>query len=329
MNKDEKIKEFFRKDIVISDNANKIFDNFINEINNTQEIKEDNKQEINEKSKGKIYAFRKVLALAASFLIIFIGSNVYATYLGYENIFFMIKQLYVEKEVSDEKEIFSDRDIIISYQSFYITDGIEMQINELQIKENKAKLYLFVKEDEGNLLTPFKYKVYNENNELMCNQKSGRKDECLQYSETLELDNYIEDMAKIKLEVYSNHNILLKTVSIDLNEKVLEAKSEANEVKQISQIELNKFLKEKTSNYYQKMNEDDDKQVIILKLIDIAYSDSIYIVKYLYCLPTSENLSKGNVEDSNMYINTVNFVNQDGEYELVNIDIPEEVELEK
>lgn len=327
--RDQKLKEFFRKDEIVSNNASKVFDNFINEINKQEKIEEKSSiQNAEEKINAKIYIFRKILTVAACLMVVFIGSNVYATHLGYENIFFMIKELYEGKEISDENEIFSDRDIIISYQSFYITDGIEMQINELQVKKNKAKLYLFVKEDEENILTPFKYKVYNENEELMCDEESGKKVGSLQYSEMLELDNYIENMSKLKLEVYSKQNILLKTITVNLDEKVLEAKSEANEIKQISQIELNEFLKEETFNFYQ-ASEIKGKQVLILKLIDIAYNDSIYIVKYLYCLPTSKNLADGNVEELEMHINTLSFVIKNEKYELLKMDTPEVVELEK
>ncbi len=321
--RDKKLKEFFRKDELVSDSANKVFNNFINELNK-QETQ--NVQEMKEKSTGKIYSFRKILTIAASLMVIFIGSNAYATHLGYENIFFMIKEMYEEKTVSNKEEIFSDRDIIISYQSFYITEGIEMQINELQVKENKAKLYLFVKEEEENVLTPFKYKVYNENQELMCDKISDKKIGNLQYSEILELDNYIENMSKITLEVYSNQDILIKTVTVDLDSRILEAKSEETEVKQISQIELNSFLKEETLNSYKK-SELKNKQVLILKLIDVAYSDSIYIVKYLYCLPTDEDLVNGNVENLDIFVNTAKFVLKNEEYKLVDIDIPEKIEL--
>lgn len=324
---DQKLKDILKNDQIISDNANSVFNDFIDELNKEEIIEEKEIiQQIKDKPTNNIYMFRRILAIVASFIVVFIGSNAYATYLGYDNIFFMIKELYESKEILNKEEIFSDRDIIISYQSFYITDGIEMQINELQVKENKAKLYLFVKEDKENVLTPFKYKVYNENGELMCDQESQRKSGSLQYSEILELDKYIENMSKIKLEVYSNQNILLKTVTINLDEKVLEAKSEANEVKQISQIELNEFLKKETFTYYQKLPQK-DKQVLIVKLIDITYSDSIYIVKYLYCLPTENDLSDGNVENLKMYMNTINFVIKNNNYEIVSIENPEEVNL--
>lgn len=321
--RDKKLKEFFRKDELVSDSANKVFDSFINELNKQEN---NNVQEMKEKSPGKLYSFRKILTVAASLVVVFLSSNAYATHLGYENIFFMIKEIYEEKKVSNKEEIFSDRDIIISYQSFYITEGIEMQINELQVKENKAKLYLFVKEEEENVLTPFKYKVYNENQELMCDKISDKKIGNLQYSEILDLNNYIENMSKITLEVYSNQDILIKTVTVDLDSRILEAKSEETEVKQISQIELNSFLKDETLNSYEK-SELKNKQVLILKLIDVAYSDSIYIVKYLYCMPTDEDLVNGNVENLDIFVNTAKFVLKDEEYKLLDIDTPEKIEL--
>lgn len=313
--KDKKIKEYFYKDKIISKEANIMFDNVINKINEENEIK----------PKIKTNRVKKVLSIAACLLIIFIGANVYAISQGYKNIFFMIREIYTQENVT-ENDILSDRDIIISYQSFYITDSIEMQVNKLQVIGNKAKLHLLVKEDNENEITPFNYKVYNDNNEVMCNKTSDKKFENKTYNEILKLENYKEDTNIIKLEVYSKENKLLKTVKINLEEKIIEAKTENNEVKKISQVKLNELFRRETKNRYINNNEN---EVLILKLTDISYSNSIYTVKYLYCMPTQNNIENAEVESLPIYQSTVKLKLENNEYKIIEMSSPEKVFIEE
>lgn len=338
--KDKKIKDFFANDKIVSDKANIIFDNFIlpikseskidnKEFTNKQSIKKVQEQKTDnivnfeaKKEKGKIYKFRKIMTIAASLVVVFIGSNAYARTMGYENIFFMIKDLTVAKTENNSDEIFLDKDIIISYKYFNISDNVQMQINELQVKDNKAKLYLLVKETAENDETPFYYKVYNNQNDIMYNKKSMKDLNEEIYTEILELSNYNDDIENLKLEVYSKNKELLKTVSIDLEEKIIEARTENSAVQKISQIDLNKFLKYETENFY-KQKEFKDKEVIILDIYDIYYSDSKYIVKYLYMMPSEEEFKDDKVEDTDIYLNTVEFKVSKDKFKLLEIDDPE------
>lgn len=316
--KDTKIKEYLKRDQNVSFNANRVFDKFTQNV----QIENENSKNINSSKKVSTYhGFKKFLAYAACFFVIIAGSNVYAHSKGYDNIFFLIKDLTTYKKVEDPNEIFSDQDIIISYSFFQITNNVEMQVNELQIKDNKARLFLLVKELKQNDETPFIYKVYNDNNSIMYDASSKSDRSKLVYTEILELYNYKENTKKIKLEIYDKNKRLLKTVTINLDEKTIEAKTENIEVKKISQIELNRFLKEETEKSYSK-KDIDEKEVIILETYDIYYSDGKYIVKYLYMMPEQKAFEDNTVEDSDIYINTIEFKYDDNRYKLVNIEVP-------
>ena len=329
---DNKVKEFFAKDNIISDNANSVFDNFISKIQeeeSTKSIKDcqnltDNITNFKSKKKqSSFYKFRRFLTVAASFAVIFIGLNSYAHTKGYENIFFLIKDFTISKIENNPDEIFSDKDIIISYKSFQITDSIEMQINEFQVKDNKAKLYLLVKELDENNDTPFFYKIYNDQNLVLFNGTSQKENNKNIYTEILTLSNYTENTQKLKLEIYNKNNILLKTVTIDLDEKVIEAKTENIELKKISQIQLNEFLKEETKKCYTD-KELKDKEIIILKIYDIYYSDAKFVVQYLFMKPSEEDFENDTVENSNIYTNKIEFnVDSNGIYKVLNIENPE------
>lgn len=316
--KDTKIKEYLKKDQNVSLKANRVFDNFIENL----EIEKENSNNLNSNKKvATFYVFKKILTYAACFFIIIAGSNVYAHSKGYDNIFFLIKDLTTYKKVEDPNEIFSDQDIIISYSFFQITNNVEMQVNELQIKDNKARLFLLVKELKQNDETPFTYKVYNDNGTIMYDSKSISDGSKLVYTEILELNNYKDNTKKIKLEIFDNENKLLKTVTIDLDEKTIEAKTENIEVKKISQIELNRFLKEETEKLYSK-KDIEEKEVIILETYDIYYSDGKYTVRYLYMIPDKKAFDDNTVEDSDIYINSAQFKYENNIYKLVNIEVP-------
>lgn len=323
---DDKIKEFFSKDNIVSDKANMVFDDLITDIENNKSKNKINDNIIdfeNKKNKSGLQKFRKFLAVAASFAIVFVGLNSYAHTKGYENIFFLLKDLTTSKVENDPDEIFSDKDIIISYKYFQVTDSVEMQINEFQVKDNKAKLYLLVKENKANEDTPFYYKVYSDQNKVLYDGKSKKTDEEKIYTEILVLSNYSENMQKLKLEIYNKNHKILKVVTIDLEQKVIEAKTENVELQKISQIKLNEFLKEKTKECYS-TKELKDREIIILKTYDIYYSNSKFIVKYLFMMPSEEEFEEDLVEKSDIYINTIEFnVDNSGDYHIIKIDNPE------
>lgn len=331
---DEKIKKYFSEDGIVSDKANMVFDNFISNVreksnlidNINEPSKQDNIIEFNKKDNSHkntvLTRFKFLATMVASLCIAFIGLNSYAHTKGFDNFFFLIKEITLSVFENDRNAIFSDIDIVISYKYFNITDNIEMQINEFQAKDNKAKLYLLVKESSESKDTPFKYKVYNENNKLMFNAKSQKQDNEKIYTEILELANYDDNVEKIKLEIFNNNDKLLKTVVIDLNEKIIEARTENDEIKKISQIELNRFLKDETKKCYSEQQLK-NREIIIVSTYDIYYENSKYIVKYLYIMPSDKDFEKDKVENSNIYINTIELQVNENEFELLKIENPE------
>lgn len=335
---DEKIKEYFSKDKIVSDKANKVFDNFIemveskNQFENKNETINTNKQDSSDdgkvidfekaKNKSRLYSFRKLISIAATLVVVFVGSNAYAHTRGYDNIFFLLKEVITQKSASGNDEIFSDRDIVISYQSFTITDGVDMQVNEIQAIDNNAKLYLLVKESKDTDVTPLYYKVFSENDEMMFDGNSTKDEGENIYTEVLNLSNFSDNTNSLKLEIYNKNKVLLKTVNIDLEEKTLEARTENVEIKKISQIELNKFLKEETQKIYTP-KEMKDREIIILDIYDIYFSDSKFVVKYLFMKPTKEEFEKEKVEESDIYLNQAEFEFDNNEFRMIEIAQPE------
>ena len=327
-NEDIRIKQFITKDKKISDKVNNTFDNFIEKVQKDEVYQQEQRQEYQKEQRTEQYKeynrpsyfmkFKKLMTVAASLVLVVVASNVYARTQGYDNIFFLIKDL-VTKEEKGGEEIFSDRDIVVSYKPIQITDEIELQINELQIKDNKAKLFLLVKELKENSDTPLNYKIYNDENKEMYNSVSNKKENEKIYTEVLNLKNYKDSTNIIKIEIYNKNKTLLKTITMDLTKKTIEARTENQVVKKISQIELNKFLKKETEKLYT-AKELKDKQIIILDTYDIFYSNGKYIAKFLYMMPTDEEFEKDKVEETAIYTNTIEFTSKDQGFTKIKIE---------
>lgn len=321
-NEDNKIKQFITKDKTVSAKANNIFDNFIEKIKNDEVFEEqtntgqtNNTQTYNRPN--YFFRFRKLIAVAASLVIVIGVSNAYAQSQGYDNIFFLIKDKITSEEKVEE-EIFSDRDIVISYKSIQITNDVDLQINELKIKDNKAKLYLLVKQAKEITEAPLYYKVYNEEGQTMYDAISSKKENEKRYTEVLNLNNYKDDTNIIKMEVFNNDKVLLKTITIDLLNKTIEARTENQVVKQISQIELNEFIKQEMIKT--KKNELVKQEVIVINTYDIYYDNGKYVAKFLYMTPSEEEVKNDKVEESTIYMNTIEFKVDGGEFVKLKLD---------
>lgn len=227
--KDFFIKEKLQKDKIISKKADDVFNNFFKGdfyMNQEEKNIETSKENTKVKSKKK---YKKILATAASFFIIFGAANVYAMTQGYDNIFFMIKYLTTGDQslVTNKEEILSDSDISISYEPIKITSDIRLQIKNLQIKDNEAKLFLVVNEDnyESNSdVVPLSYKVYNSENTLLCTQTSSKDFtfENTMYTEELALKNLKTTDKILRLEIYKNDSKLITKIKIDLDTRTIE-----------------------------------------------------------------------------------------------------------
>lgn len=107
-----------------------------------------------------------------------------------------------------------------------------------------------------------------------------------------------------------------------MEEKTIEARIENQDIKKISQIELNKFLKQETEKIYTSA-ELKERKIIILDTYDIFCSDNKYVIKYLFMKPTEEEFEKETVEESDIYLNTIEFELIGEKYKLIKIEKPE------
>ena len=135
--KDRFIKKSLQKDQLISRKADETINAFLKEGMKMN-------QEQNSKNQIKKSPWKKILATAACLVVVLGAGQVYASTQGYGNVFFLIKYLITGQNdsVSGKDEILSDRDITISYEPIKLTDNISLIIKKLQIKDNKATLFL-------------------------------------------------------------------------------------------------------------------------------------------------------------------------------------------
>ena len=264
-----------------------------------EEKVKDMKKEINKKKNKKITIIMIILIIIWTMIL---AANAYASSQGYGNIFFAIKNLISKNETSRKEEIFYDKDITISYSNIEVVDGIEMQINKLQIKDDKSILYVLVNKEEGleNTMTdlPFKYKVYKENEELICNQ-SGQENKENKYIEELKLDKINMETKYLKLEVYSKNNELLVTFNIDIENKEITVEGQNEAISKLSEIELKDYIGtyiEKTENI---------PNALCLEIKNITYANNIYTAIFTYCYSERDDFLE--IESLDIYEATTRF----------------------
>ena len=244
--RDQKIKESFQKDKLISKKADDIFNNFLKEENG-----------MGEKKKIKSFPiWKRGLAAAACLAVVLGGANIYASSKGYGNVFFMVKYLITGEKptsVTGKDALLSDRDITISYEPIQLTENIKMQIRRIQIKDNKAVLTLVVQEntkESDTSLVPLKYKVYNSKNEMICEQTSSCERDLtdpnsvyeFQYKEELQLNSLHESDKIINLEINKNNGQKLTKILIDIENKTITVEGEEEAISKISETDLKKFI---------------------------------------------------------------------------------------
>ncbi len=249
--KDLFIKQKLQEDKLISKKSEDIFNNIKKEDFFMEEkFKKENYTKENIKnSVKKVTKWRKMLAIAASLIIIMGAANVYASTNGYGNVFFLIKYLITgNKETIEGKDaILSDRDITISYETIKLTENVGMQIRNFKIKENEATLTLVVHEENievDKTLVPLSYKVYNSENKVICNQISvkANNQNLSEYTEELRLNDYKQEDNVIVLEIYKSNNEKIARFTINLNTREIVIEGEEEALQKVSEIELKKYL---------------------------------------------------------------------------------------
>ena len=245
--KDLYIKEKLNNDNLISKKYDDMFENF---LKGEHEMKEDRKEEIKNQTKEtkKIVLFKPLTAIAACALI-FVGANVYAITQGYDNIFFLIKDLR-NKDISsvvieDKKDLINETDTTISYTRIDICEGFDIQIPKFVVKEGKAKLYYSLNETLNAKVVPYKFIVTSNGTEL-ANQVINTNTPYIELN-----DSYKEDMKILDLKIEDKTGKELVTISIDLENKEIKLVNNENiidsaeEVKKVSESDL----KEKLGDY--------------------------------------------------------------------------------
>ena len=204
-------------------------------INNTQGP--DIKKSKNKKVKVAIITISTIAVLLG-------GLQVYAATNNYGNIFFMIKDLITIGRLSEKNDIFSDKDITLSYKSIELADGLKIQANRLEIKDRKTKLYLTIKSQDGEPL-PLKYEITTTKGDDETTTKlTGIKPEntdYFSYEDVLTLNYAIEDNQIIVLKISDSKNKELRILEINLQTREITVKGEKS-FEKISQIELRKYL---------------------------------------------------------------------------------------
>ena len=186
-----------------------------------------------------------VLIIIGVIILTIFGANVYASANGYGNVFFFIKYLITgeKPEISGKDELLSDRDITISYEPIVLTEKIKIQIRNLQVKDKKAKLFVAVNDNQSTEDTPLMYKVYNNENKLICEQKSSKEDNnTTEYIEELLLKEFKNDEKIIHLEIFNSKNQKLTRITINLETREVIVDGEKEAIEKISEIELKKYL---------------------------------------------------------------------------------------
>ena len=249
---DEEIKKRLKKDVLISKKAEDVFENFFKGEENMENQSNNKKEEFDnvpnkENKQSKFYKWRKPLATAACLTVLLGGGNIYASTQGYGNVFFLIKYLVTgdKVEVTDKDEILSDRDITISYEPINIVKGLSITVKKIQIKDSEAKLTVVSSEKDvlDSSIVPLKFKVYNSENKMLCQQVSAREEQNSgSVTDELILKDYKNTDNILNLEIYKANSEQIATLKININDKTIEVLGEKEALKKISEIELKQFL---------------------------------------------------------------------------------------
>lgn len=303
---DEFIRDVFKKDDLISKNADDIFNKFIKGDINIEENEapaDENVIDINDakdkvkkkkENKSKNKGPKRFLSAVASVAVVFVAANVYASTQGYQNIFFMIKDLIKEDVViEDKEEILSDRDITISYETINIVDGIDIQINRLVIEEDKATLYVVFDElnASNSLERPYSYKVYDVTNgrvDLLSENKTSvvlnndiKNAPGSIYQEEMLLKKFKEDTSVLMLDVFNKDEEKLISLKIDIENKQIDiVNRKESTFEKISEVELKEvlstyvalnYLDDEGYDYWEGTKEQAFNRLLVESAIHLAY----------------------------------------------------------
>lgn len=206
---------------------------------NSNKNQETKKQEPSVKNKRK----KAKIAVISLFAIVAVltSMQVYASTNGYGNVFFMVKEWITGEKVTGEEEIFSDKDITLSYKSIELAEGLKIQVNRLEVKEQNSIIYISVKSEDGEPL-PLVYDISVEgkiDRELLGYLPENT--DMFEYTDKLNFNYVVKDDDIITIKIRDCDYKELKTLEINLKTREITVKGE-KEFEKISQIELTKYL---------------------------------------------------------------------------------------
>ncbi|MBR3614438.1 MAG: hypothetical protein IKL55_04605 [Clostridia bacterium] len=200
--------------------------------------------EINNHSKEKNTKKKKIMTIITVMVVLFLGVNTFAATQGYNNIFFIIRNLVSPEVVESKDKILLDRDITISYQPIKISNDLNIQINKIIVEDEEATLYLDVT-NNSNVKQIANYVVYDITDgkkELIGNQMASKIIEG-RYVEKIELVNFLNTTKVLQLEIFDENNNKISSLEINLDKKEINILTVAQEeIEKISEVELKEFL---------------------------------------------------------------------------------------
>ena len=187
---------------------------------------------------------KKISLVIVIVLVLFFTGNVFAAIVGAPNIFFAIKDMVVKEEVKGEESLLSDRDITISFSPIKIKDGVELQVNNIVIEDEKTTLFVTL-ENKNKAEEQIGINVYdmlenNNTNDVLGEEKFLVKEGSKENFEIV-LDKKVSENEKLKLEIIVDGKVVGRNIIVDLAAKeiIIEGKEE---IKKVSEKELKEYL---------------------------------------------------------------------------------------
>ena len=307
--KDIFIKKEFQKDNLISKKVDNLFQDFFEGKIDMEEKDEKviNFAEKKDKHKNKLPKMKKILSTVASVMIIFLAVNVYAASRGYNNIFFMIRNLITPKDtyISGKDNILVDKDITISYEPILLDDGITLSVNRFVVKDSKASLFVTISEKENSkgiyelIITDKDGSDYGkELSDYFLDEKEEKE-----YSEQIEINlkGYNDNIDVLRLYALRD-DMAFAELQLNLSEKTIDIISNGihSEMEKLSEIELKETLgKYVMVNYYNDViiNDPNCPKIGLEKYINSVMTDlAIEFIK------DNGNSSKYSLEKVNKFL---------------------------
>ena len=195
--------------------------------------------------KSKSIRKKKILAAVASLMVVFVAANVYAGTMGYDNIFFMIKNMFEKTEVTNKDDILTDRDLTISYQSIETSDGLKIQVNRLVVKDNEAVLYMNIDKTNTNV-NPARcivHDITDGRNDLIGNESISNSKNEDRFEAQISLIGMKNNTNILKIELQDDNYNSIVELELDIANKTISIVGvTAKELEKISEVELKEVL---------------------------------------------------------------------------------------